>query len=110
MNVEGDLYFAAVDDLETHINEIIDSTIKVIILRLRRMRLLASTGATALEGLLMQAECNGTMIVFSGVSEETFGILRNCGIEERMGKSNIFSATEIPYESTRRALEYVGSR
>jgi len=105
VNVEGDLYFAAVDDLEAHINKIIDSSTKVIILRIRRMRLIASTGVTALEGLLMQAECKGTTILLSGVSEETLGILRNCGISERIGEYNIFPATEIPYASTRRALE-----
>jgi len=44
INVEGPLYFAAVQDLEDRITEMIDAGVKIIVLRLRRMHLLASSG------------------------------------------------------------------
>jgi SulP family sulfate permease len=104
VNVEGDLYFAAVEDLERQINRVFEANTKVLILRLRRMRLIASTGITALEGLLLQAKNNGTVILFSGISKDVSVLFRDCGLEENIGKENIFLATEVLYQSTYQAL------
>ena len=43
MNIEGALYFAAVEDLEERVNHLIDLGVEVIILRMRRTNMIAST-------------------------------------------------------------------
>ena len=105
INVEGPLYFAAVPDLEGHITEMIDAGVKVIVLRLRRMQLMASSGVTALELLNQRANEKGGTIRLSGVSKKVWQTLHDCGLEQDIKYENIFMATEIPYESTSNAIE-----
>jgi sulfate permease, SulP family len=47
INIEGDLYFGAVSDLEAAMDRLLSAGIKVMILRIRRMRRMASTGVSA---------------------------------------------------------------
>ena len=104
VDVEGDLYFAAAEDLADEIHRIMDSEIKVLILRMRRTRLVASTAITILEGIQNKADANGTKIVLSGVSDKTMTMLRDSGLADQIGDEHIFPATDIPYHATRRAL------
>jgi len=105
INVEGPLYFAAVQDLEDQITEMIEVGVKIVILRLRRMHLLASSGVTILEVLIQRAREKGGRILLSGVSVDVLQTLHDCGLEEEIYTENIFMATEIPYESTRQAID-----
>ena len=104
INVEGPLYFAAVQDLEDQITEMIDAGVKTIILRLRRMHLIASSGISTFELLIKRANEKGGKIRFSGVSKDVFNTLHGCGLESVLSLENIFLATEIPFESTRMAV------
>lgn len=105
VNVEGPLFFAAVQDLEDQITEMINTGVKVIILRLRRMHLLASSGISTLEVLIRRAGERGGRIKLTGVSEDVLQTLQACGLDEEIHSENIYMATEIPYESTRKAVE-----
>jgi SulP family sulfate permease len=106
INIEGDLYFAAVDDLEKNIIKIFNANKKKIILRFRRTRLMASTGITALEGLVLQAKNNNIDVLLSGVAKDFYETLDDCGIKENIGEENIFLATDIPYQSTHQAFKF----
>ena len=110
VDVEGDLYFAAAEDLADTLHRIMDADIDVLILRMRRTRLLASTAIRILEGIQNKADSNGTTIVLCGVLEPTMGMLRNCGLTKQFGDEHIFPATEIPYASTRQALDMAHSK
>lgn len=105
INIEGPLYFAAVQDLEDQITRMIEVGVKVIVLRLRRMHLMASSGISTLELLIRRAKKRGVEIRLAGVSQEVTDTLSGCGLECVIGEENIFKATEIPYEATRRAIE-----
>jgi len=102
--VEGALYFAAAEDLEIYLDQLIEADIPVIILRLRRMQLIASTGVTALEGLIRYARKQGTSIILCGVSEKASQALTSSGIQELLGDDHIFSADRKLFASTQAAL------
>jgi len=55
INIEGDLFFAAVQDLQDQVERILETDIKVLILRFRRTHLLASTGIMALDHIVRLA-------------------------------------------------------
>ncbi len=110
INVEGPLFFAAVQDLEDRIMEMIDQGVTVIVLRLRRMHLLASSGLSTLEFLIHRAREKGGQICLSGVSPEMTAMIADCGLEDDLESRNIFLATDVPFESTHRALEIISSR
>lgn len=105
INVEGPLFFGAVQDLEDKITDMIDAGIKTIVLRLRRSHMIASSGISTLEILIQRAKQKGGRIKLSGVTEEVMQTLHACKLDEEIRETNIFKATEIPYESTRLAVE-----
>lgn len=104
VNVEGDLYFAAVEDLQNQIEQILDSGIKVLILRFRRTHLLASTGVMALDQLLKSAKDKDVEVIFCGLQEEVLEPLESAGITEMMGESRILLASNKLFDSTQKAL------
>ena len=105
VNIEGDLYFAAVEGLQEQINRILDSGLKVLILRFRRTHLLASTGIMALGHLIKTANDNGVQVLFCGVHDEIQETLESSGILESIGQSNIFIANDQLFTSAQKALE-----
>ena len=105
INVEGALYFGAVEDLERHVEEILKRRVKVIILRLRHMHLLASTGVTALEGLVIRADQLGTTVLLCGVTNEIEATLASSGLKLLVGPKRTFKATDTLFESTHQALQ-----
>ncbi len=104
INVEGALYFGAVEDLEQHVEEILQRGVRVIILRLRHMHLLASTGVTALEGLVTRADQLGTTVLLCGVTNEIEATLASSGLKSLVGNGRTFKATDTLFESTHQAL------
>lgn len=105
INVEGALYFGAADDLERHLEEVFQAGVKVVILRMRRTRLLASTGVTALENLAMRANQAGVSVLICGLSEDAEKTLNAAGIENLIGDQQTFLATHTLFESTHKALQ-----
>jgi sulfate permease, SulP family len=106
VNIEGALYFAAVEGLEDRVNYLIDSGVEVIILRMRRANMIASTAITSLEGLIQRASNHHVKIILTGVSEETRALLMKGDINHYIHEEDIFNATSIPYEATRKALNH----
>jgi sulfate permease, SulP family len=107
VNIEGALYFAAVDDLEERVNYLIDAGVEVIILRMRRTNMIASTAITALEALIQQACKHNVKIMLTGVSEKTKALLINCDVDHNIHDEDIINATSVPFEATRIALDQI---
>jgi len=107
VNIEGALYFAAVDDLEDRVHYLIDEGVKVIILRMRRTNTIASTAITSLEALIQQACKHDVKIILTGVSEKTREMLIKSDFHHFINEDDIINATNIPYEATRLALNHI---
>ena len=105
VNVEGDLYFAAVEGLQIELEKILDSHPKVLILRFRRTHLLASTGIVALNQFIKSAQKTGIHVLFCGVHKEILETLESAGILVTVGQANVFTADNRLLDSTQQALE-----
>ncbi|MCI0474632.1 MAG: SulP family inorganic anion transporter [Anaerolineales bacterium] len=105
VHVEGALYFGATDDLEERLDVLFRSGIKVAILRLRRVRLLGSTGVTAFERIAASAKRHGTRVMLCGVRDEVAETLEASGASALFGAENIFKADDALFESTHAALQ-----
>jgi SulP family sulfate permease len=105
INIEGDLYFAVVEDLREQIEEILKTELKVLILRFRRTHLLGSTGVMALEQLIKSAREKGVNIIFCGMQENIKEPLDAAGVTDTIGETHIFTANHQLYKSTQQALE-----
>lgn len=105
VNIDGPLYFGAVDVLAYQVEKILDTNVKVIILRLRHMQLLASTGVSVLEEEIIRAKAKGVQVLICGILGEVESIFLNSGIEYLVGRENLFFANEVLLDSTTRALK-----
>jgi sulfate permease, SulP family len=105
VNVEGDLYFAAVEGLMDQIDHILETNLKVLILRFRRTHLLASTGILALNQIIRSARRKGVKVLFCGIHDEIEEPLESAGILRTIGSPNIFKAGKQLFISTQNALE-----
>ncbi|MBM3129414.1 MAG: SulP family inorganic anion transporter [Chloroflexi bacterium] len=113
IHVEGALYFGATDDLEARLDALFRSGIRVAILRLRRVRLLGSTGVTAFERIAASAKRHGTRVLLCGVRDQVAETLDASGASALFGAENIFKADDALFDSAlaalRRAKELVAS-
>jgi SulP family sulfate permease len=105
VNIEGDLYFAAVDDLRSQIEKVLKTDIKVLILRFRRTHLLASTGVMTLSWIIDSARDKGIEVLFCGVQKETYEPLKTAGLTDIIGESRIFPANDTLFGSAQAALQ-----
>lgn len=105
INIEGDLYFAAAEDLRAKIEEVLSAEIKILILRFRRTHLLASTGVMTLDQIIKSAREKGVEILFCGVQDETYEPLKTAGLTDRIGSSRIFFAKDTLFASMQAALK-----
>ncbi|MBG0785485.1 MAG: SulP family inorganic anion transporter [Anaerolineaceae bacterium] len=104
VNVEGDLYFAAVEGLQDKLEEILEIHPKVLILRFRRTHLLASTGVVALNQFIRSARKAGIQVLFCGIHHEIMATLESAGILNTVGPANVFPADDRLLDSTQQAL------
>jgi SulP family sulfate permease len=104
-DVEGDFFFGAADELEETITPVLESGIKVLIIRVRRLRLMSSTGINSINGIIHTAQRRGVKVIICGVKTSISKLLDNSGISLSLGKANIFYATEVLHESTTNALK-----
>jgi SulP family sulfate permease len=105
VNIEGDLYFAAVQDLQTEVEKVLGTDIKVLILRFRRTHLLASTGVMALDRLVRTAKDKNVEVLFCGIQKDVLEPLEAAGLTEIVGDSHIFHASYKIFDSTQSALK-----
>ena len=105
VNIEGDLYFAAVQDLQNQVEKILETDIEILILRFRRTHLLASTGVMALDSLIGTARDKNVEVLFCGIQKDVLKPLESAGLIENIGKSRIFHANTQIFDSTQKALD-----
>lgn len=115
VHVEGDLFFGAAELFRTQIQRAFaDSSIRVIILRLKNARHLDATSVMALEELIGTMREEGLHLLVSGASREVYRVLKFSGVLKTLqqgcdrdaGESNLFLASpRNPNVSTAKALK-----
>jgi SulP family sulfate permease len=106
VHVEGDLFFGAADLFRTQVQRsCADPNLKLIILRLKNARHLDATSVLALEELIRVLRQDGKDLIISGAMKDVYRVLRDSGLIETLGKSNLFMGSPSnPNLSTRNAL------
>lgn len=107
VHVEGDLFFGAAELFRTQIQRsCTDPNLRLIILRLKNARHLDATSVMALEELIRVLRADGKDVIVSGAMKDVYRVLRDSGLVDVIGKSNIFPGSPSnPNLSTRNALK-----
>lgn len=104
IEVHGQLYFAAVYQLEQILPEPQGSHGAVVILRLRHNSEMGSTCLRFLRRYAEALEHGGGRLMLSGVSEGLHDQLVRTGTLQDLGEDNIFPATDTLFDATKQAL------
>lgn len=95
-DLQGTLFFAAAEKFKTALSRINDQP-KVLILRMRKLITIDSTGIRALKDIIDQSKKKGTVVILSGVSHksELYKQLKLGGIIDSIGKEYIKPNIEL---------------
>lgn len=102
-DIQGPFFFGAADKFKSALH-IVGRTPRVLILRLRHVPTIDSTGLHALEDVLDKTRREHTLLVLSGVQPRLLAVLRRSGLTERVGDENILPDIESAVVRAREVL------
>lgn len=106
--VDGPLFFGVADSLKDVLHNI-EFPPKVFILRMRKVPVIDASGLHALAELYEKCQRDKTVLVLSGVKGQPAKHLKKFGLEEMIGKENIFPHIDLALQRTREIVQKVSS-
>ena len=104
INMEGDLYFAAVEDLDYELVRCLTPRTRVVVLRMKRLRAVGSTAMAILTHYFELLKDRNIYLVVCGIEEELKKVMTGSGLRRQIGEQNIFYADNKLFQSTELAL------
>ncbi|MEX0332473.1 MAG: SulP family inorganic anion transporter [Puniceicoccaceae bacterium] len=104
INMEGDLYFAAVEDLDYELVRCLTPKTRVVVLRMKRLRAVGSTAMAILKHYYELLKDRDIYLVVCGIEEELKKVMTGTGLRQQVGEQNIFYADNKLFQSTELAL------
>jgi SulP family sulfate permease len=105
LQVEGNLFFAAADDLQDRFNELLASETRAVILRLKRTHLVDATIMHVIEQFAHQMQDTGRHLILCGVRPRMYDRMIDYGLIEDIGKENVFVTGDEPFRAAKNAVE-----
>ncbi|GAB4164738.1 MAG: hypothetical protein Fur0032_00970 [Terrimicrobiaceae bacterium] len=104
INLEGDLYFAAAEDLDYELLQALKPETRVVVLRMKRLRAVGSSAMAMLEHFHVLLKARGIHLIVCGVEDDMKDVLTGSGVRRLIGEQNIFYADNRIFQSTELAL------
>ena len=105
VHLEGDMFFGGADFLEEEMMKIARREhVKAIILRLKRAVLIDATTVMAMMQFASYVKHKGKILLISGMTDEEGKLFERSGLEETIGKENLFYSGNHIFGSTKKAL------
>lgn len=106
LNLQGELYFAAAEELQLELLRLLDAGARVIVLRVQEAYNLDATTAQAIASVADQARRRGGRLLLCGVRPGMRGTFERAGLLPRIGADAVFEAERELLASTRHAVAY----
>ena len=104
LQVEGNLFFAAADDLRDRFNDLLSREVRVVILRLKRSHMVDATIMHVIEQFTKQLADQGRHLVLCGVRPRMFDRMSEFGLIASLGRDNVFVSDDTPFSSAKQAV------
>lgn len=104
VQIEGELFFALADQLRDQLTSIQRSSVRVVVIRLKRCHSIDATILDVLENFVKDMQKTRRHVLLCGVKPEISRVLRDYGLDRLIGPVNIFPAEAGVFSSARRAL------
>jgi sulfate permease, SulP family len=106
LNLQGELFFAAADELSAELSRLLERGARVIVLRVQEAYNLDATTAHAIASVADQAARRGGRLLLCGVRPGMYGTFERAGLVPRIGEDAFFHAEREILASTRHAIRY----
>jgi SulP family sulfate permease len=87
--IDGPFFFGLASRFE-ELERTNGKNVKVRIIRMRRVPFIDSTGVNNLRNLCERTRKRGVTVILSGVTDQVYETLKKFGVDEEIGKENIF--------------------
>jgi len=104
INMSGDIYFAAAEDLDSQLLQALTPKTRVVVLRMKRLRAAGSTAMAMLEHFWVLLREREIYLVVCGVERDLGALMTSTGLLRKIGEENIFYADNKLFQSTRLAM------
>lgn len=104
VNMEGDLYFAAAEDLDYRMLRCLTPQTRVVVLRMKRLRAVGSSAMAMLDHFWELLQKRNVYLVVSGIEDDLKVMMTGSGLRRQIGEQNIFYADVKVFQSTELAL------
>jgi sulfate permease, SulP family len=108
--IQGLDFFAEVPTLEDQMPPTRGVPKAVVVLVIRDMRTISSTGIKWIERFAKELQANGGTLILADVNPEVYAILKKSGALALLGDDNVIPATDRVLESERKAWEIAQQR
>jgi sulfate permease, SulP family len=105
LNLEGSLHFAAIEEFENNVMQVINRKIPSILIRFRRTDHIGSSGVMAIKRLQKIATTAGVKIYFCGLSPELMKVFKDAGLEEY--EKVLFKAQKVVFASEKEVIKKI---
>jgi sulfate permease, SulP family len=107
LQLEGDLFFGVVDELEGIFERIADNGTKAIVVRLKRAHAIDATAAESLADFASWFRSRGGRLVLCGLKPELHAQIARSHLGEALGEENLLLTEPQVYGSIRHAIDAV---
>ena len=104
LQLEGNLFFAAADELQDRFRALVGGPAELVILRLKRTHMLDATVMRVIEQFALRMREKDGHVLLCGVRPRMAKRMEGFGLIEVIGEQNVFLADEAVFGSARRAL------
>ncbi len=106
MNLQGELYFAAAEELAAELIRQLDDNTRFLVLRVQEGYNMDATTAEAIAHVAEYARKRGGRLVLCGVRPGMYGTFERAGLLPKIGVDAVFPAERELLASTRKALVF----
>lgn len=107
LNLEGSLHFAAIEEFEATVREVIERKFPNIILRFRRTDHIGSSGISALKRLRKEAEMHGINMYYCGLSNQLITMFKDSGFAGENHEKFFFPRQKTVYSSVKTIVNHI---
>jgi len=109
LNLQGELFFAAADELSTELLRQLDANTRFLVVRVQEAYNMDATTAEAIAHVAEQAKKRGGRLILCGVRPGMYGTLDRAGLIPKIGEDALFPAESELLASTKKALAFAHS-
>jgi SulP family sulfate permease len=110
ISLEGELFFAAAEELDRRLGALLANGTRFLVLRLAHAYNMDATTADALMNAARDARARGGRLILADVKPGLLGTLRRAGVVRQLGADAVFPHEEELLAGTRRAIEFANER